>query len=252
MSDYAIADSGTTGHFLQMESTCSNRKRNRDGVRVQLPDGSTIQSTHTALINFPQLPMEARRAHLFPNIKHALLSISMLCDQGYTAIFDQERVYIVKEGEVIIHGFRHPVTKLYIVNMKEDKNPPELNIRTMTDLKAINEFGNNAYEIDSKKQLVIYYHKCCFSPVISTWVKAIKNGNFSSWPGLTARLVTKYLGKSLATQKGHLHQQHKNVWSTKQTVEITDSEEVTHECYFVVETLASTGKSSPTKLADSQ
>ena len=242
MKDYAIADSGTTGHFLQMDSECSNRQSTNDGVRVKLPDGSIIKATHTANINFPQLPMEARKAHLFPDIKHALLSISMLCDQGYIAIFDHEGVYIVKDGEVVIHGFRHPVTKLYIVKMKEDKNPPILDISTMTNLKAITEFGNNAYEIDSKKQLVMYYHKCCFSPVLSTWIKAIKNGNFCTWPGLTAKLVTKYLGKSMATQKGHLQQQHKNVRSTKPKEVEPEAEGETHECYFIIEPLATKGK----------
>ena len=97
----------------------------------------------------------------------------MLCDHGYTAIFDNEGVYIVNKGKIVMHGFRHPVTKLYIVNMKEDNNPPELDIKKMTNLKAISKFANNAYEIKLKQQLVMYYHKCCFSPVISTWVKAI-------------------------------------------------------------------------------
>ena len=71
----------------------------------------------------------------------------MLCDQGYTAIFDEEGVYIVKEGHIIMHGFRHPITKLYIVNMKRNNNPPKLDIKKLTNLKAISEFANNAYEI---------------------------------------------------------------------------------------------------------
>ena len=102
----------------------------------------------------------------------------MLCYHGFTAIFDKDGVYIVKDGEVVIHGFQHPITKLYIVNMKTDTNPPKLDIKKMSSLNAISNFSNNACEIKSKKQLAMYYHKCCFSPVISTWVKAIKNGNF--------------------------------------------------------------------------
>ena len=102
----------------------------------------------------------------------------MLCDHGYTAIFDEDGVYIVKHGRIIMHRFRHPVAKLYIVNMKKDNNPPKLDITQMKNLKVISEFSNNAYAIKSKKQLVIYYHKCCFSPVLSTWVKAMKNGIF--------------------------------------------------------------------------
>ena len=47
-------------------------------MKVKLPGGRIIESTHTALLNIKQLPMKACRAHLFPDIKHALLSISML------------------------------------------------------------------------------------------------------------------------------------------------------------------------------
>jgi hypothetical protein len=43
--------------------------------------------------------------------------------------------------------------------------------------------------------------------VKSTWIKAIKNGNFSSWPGLTEHALEKHLSKSTATVKGHLNQQ---------------------------------------------
>ena len=67
----------------------------KEGLQVKLPDSLVITSTHTALLDIPQLPMKARRAHLFPDITHALLSIIMLCDQGYMAIFDDEHVYII-------------------------------------------------------------------------------------------------------------------------------------------------------------
>jgi hypothetical protein len=49
-----------------------------------------------------------------------------------------------------------------------------------------------------------------FSPVKSTWIAAIKNGNFMSWPGLTESAVDKYLSKSSAKVKGHLSQQRMN------------------------------------------
>ena len=64
----------------------------------------------------------ARRANLFPEITHALLSISMVYDQGFMAIFDDEQVYIIKEGEVILHGNRDPDTNLYLVNITLDEN----------------------------------------------------------------------------------------------------------------------------------
>ena len=66
--------------------------------------------------------------------------------------------------------------------------------------------------------------------------------NFCTWPGLTATLVSKYLEKSMATKKGHLQQRHKNVRSTKVDKKIPDDGGKTHECYFMIEPLATTGK----------
>ena len=135
----AIADSGTTGHFLQISSECTDKKQTNEGIRVKLPDGSEILSTHTAFLNIPQLPKSARGAHLFPDISHALLSISMLCDQGYMAIFDDLHVYIVKDGEVILHGNRDPATGLYMVNITphDDEVKPSLDIHHMENLGTV-------------------------------------------------------------------------------------------------------------------
>jgi hypothetical protein len=78
---------------------------------------------------------------------------------------------------------------------------------------------------NSRKDLINYLHAACFSPVKSTWITAIKNGNFSSWPGLTEHAVEKHLSKSTSTTKGHLNQQRQNAITTK----ITDTKVVTQE-----------------------
>jgi hypothetical protein len=67
----------------------------------------------------------------------------------------------------------------------------------------------------TKRDLIIYLHRAAFSPVVSTWTKAIDAGFFTTWPGLTSDLVRKHLPKSLATAKGHLKQSPKNLRSTK-------------------------------------
>jgi hypothetical protein len=74
---------------------------------------------------------------------------------------------------------------------------------------------NHAYDNNNQKDLINYLHAACFSPVKSTWIKAIKNGNFSSWPGLNEHSVEKYLSKSTSTAKGHLNQHRQNARTTK-------------------------------------
>jgi hypothetical protein len=74
---------------------------------------------------------------------------------------------------------------------------------------------NHAHDNNIQKDLINYLHDACFSPVKSTWITAIKNGNFSSWSGLTEHAVEKHSTKSTSTTKGHLNQQRQNARTTK-------------------------------------
>lgn len=58
-------------------------------------------------------------------------------------------------------------------------------------------------------------HAVCGYPVKSTWLKAIKAGNFVGWPLLTEKNVAKYNPETFQTPKGHMTQTRKNVRSTK-------------------------------------
>ena len=56
-----------------------------------------------------------------------------------------------------------------------------------------------------------------FSPVSTTWCKAVNNNHFTTWPGLTTELITKHLPPSIATAEGHLNKERRGLQSTKQT-----------------------------------
>jgi hypothetical protein len=84
---------------------------------------------------------------------------------------------------------------------------------------------NHAHDNSDQKDLINYLHAACFSPVKSTWITSIKNGHFTSWPGLTEQAVEKHLSKSSSTTKGHLNQQRQNARTNKvkdPTVTITE------------------------------
>ena len=67
-----------------------------------------------------------------------------------------------------------------------------------------------------KHDLVAFLHAACFAPVKSTFLKAINNNHFTTWPGLTAKLVTKHLQEPTATALGHIKQEFQGLRSTKQ------------------------------------
>ena len=58
-------------------------------------------------------------------------------------------------------------------------------------------------------------HAVCSYPVKSTWIKAVKTGNFIGWPLLTEKNIAKYYPETDETPKGHMNQTRKNVWWTK-------------------------------------
>ena len=50
----------------------------------------------------------------------------------------------------------------------------------------------NAYEVQSIPDLINFYHRTCCNIPVSTWIQAINQNYFATWPGLTADRVLKY------------------------------------------------------------
>jgi hypothetical protein len=75
----------------------------------------------------------------------------------------------------------------------------------------------------STKQSIRYLHAAAGFPVKSEWIKAIKAGNYVTWPELTTEAVSKHFPESDETHKGHMKQQHQNVRSTKVRQNTTNS-----------------------------
>ena len=77
------------------------------------------------------------------------------------------------------------------------------------------EYFSYAHNITNIKNLILFYYRCCFSPVKSTWKQNVRKGFFISWAGLTCAAIDKYLDKILASSKGNLRQTQQGVRSTK-------------------------------------
>ena len=84
-----------------------------------------------------------------------------------------------------------------------------------TTTNLITPAAHNAYDLPSLKALVIYIHAAAGFPVKSTWLKAIKKGNFATYPGLTYSNAAKYCTQSVDTLIGHMVQSSQGERSTK-------------------------------------
>ena len=73
MDELAAAYTGTTGHYLTLDSPCDNKKLAVIPLPIRTPKGEIINSTHTALLSKTDPPIEARKENLFPGLNKALL-----------------------------------------------------------------------------------------------------------------------------------------------------------------------------------
>jgi hypothetical protein len=126
----AIADTAATGNYITPDCPVLERQPSNQGVDVLLPDGSLITSSHTATLQLPAvLPIGARTAHVFPDLKSgSLISIGQLCDHGCIATFDATHVKIIYHDNVIMTGYRSFATNnLWILELADETtNTPSL------------------------------------------------------------------------------------------------------------------------------
>jgi hypothetical protein len=188
---------------LSAAAPCSDKQAAHVPLNVNMPSGTTIQLSHTCNLLLTDLPQKARQAHILPRLVHnSLISVGQLCDNKCSVTFTQDQVMVSRNGKHVMHGSRDPKSRLCRVNLKQKMKPEIVQC-------------NHAHDSNNQKDLIYYLHAACFSPVKSTWMKAIKNGIFLSWPGLNEHTVEKYLSKSTSTAKGHLNKKIQNARTTK-------------------------------------
>jgi hypothetical protein len=88
-------DLGCTGHFLLVNAPCFNKVESRTPLTVRLPNGATMESSHTTDLDIPKLNAAASKSNVLPGMAHhSLLSVGQLYDEGYIFTFKQDTVTI--------------------------------------------------------------------------------------------------------------------------------------------------------------
>jgi deoxyxylulose-5-phosphate synthase len=94
-------DSGCKGHFLLVNEPCLNKIKSQNPLTVRLPNGATMESTHTASLDIPELKKAASMSHIFLGMEnHSLLSVGQMCNEGYSVTFRIDAVTIYNSREV--------------------------------------------------------------------------------------------------------------------------------------------------------
>jgi hypothetical protein len=223
-------ESGCTGHCLLVNAPSLNKVKSRTPLTVRLPNGATMESSHTDDLDIPELNAAASKAQFSAGMAHhSLISVGHLCDEGYIVTFKQDRVTICNsESSKLLTGPRDVNTGLWRINLKKtNKHIPD-------------PIANNVYELRNTGALVHYLHKALFSPTKSAMLQAVKDGHMITWPGLTEDSINKHLKLTPATAMGHMNQRRQNIRSTskapieKQQPPDTDLRTKTNLMYAVV------------------
>ena len=76
-----------------------NIKKATISIELKLPAGEIIKYTEIGLLPNKGLPLETIIVHLFPYLKHALLSIGLFWDNICLDIFDEKEVRIIDKRQ---------------------------------------------------------------------------------------------------------------------------------------------------------
>jgi hypothetical protein len=178
--------------------------QSQNPLTVRLPNGATIESSHTAGLGIPKLNAAASKSHVFPGMAHhSLLSVGQFCDEGYILTFRQDTVTICNSNSSkLLSGPRDETTGLWQINLKQtNKHKPD-------------PIANNVYKLHNTGALIHYLHKALFSPKKAAMLQAVKDGHLITWPGLTEDAINKHLKLTPATAMGHMNQRRQKIRST--------------------------------------
>ncbi len=231
-----VLDSGATSSFVRPEENLPIA--GLSSKIVNLPDGRSIQATHTAVLPFESLTEEARKADVLPGLRaNSLVSVGKLADADYTTIFHPhgEGITIHKMNTFHLKLYRKPVLQGWrdaqgLWHLSQDYKPSPWGRSSRENKNIKKEVTANVYNLPLIPQSIAFMHAAAGFPSQDTWTKAIKNGNYDTWPGLTVQAVNRHFPESVETQKGHIKKQWQNVRSTKQKTRVdptSENEELT-------------------------
>ena len=203
-------DSGADGHYLNEADRQAARLPilRASSKQVAVANGQISSATNETQLPFSGLSSAATKADTFTDFPHSLMSVGKVADDGTISIFTQddvtvhheEDVLITCKGDPIFIGVRdaHGRYRVPLLQSKGNWQPRTPSKRARIKL----EQANSVYNLPSVEQAIKWMHAVCGYPVKSTWLKAIKAGNFVGWPLLTEQNVKNITLKQLKQQRG--------------------------------------------------
>ena len=156
-----VLDSGATSSFVRPEENLP--VTGQSSKVVNLPDGSSIQATHTTMLPFEALSHNARKAIVLPGLRpNSLVGVGKFADAGYTTVFHPrgEGVTVHQKNLFQLQVLRKPVLQGWrdangLWRLSRDTKSKNLQ---EPSLRKHNEVAANVYSLPSLPQTIWYLH----------------------------------------------------------------------------------------------
>ena len=224
-TDHAIADTGATSIFIMEGVDVDNKRLSKKPLKLNLPDGTVVHSTHRCDIDIPGLPTMLT-GHIVPHLAIAsLIGIRPLCRAGCTVTFDNMKCEVMFNGNIILRGVKDPSTDLWTLPIPRQRvgttpgdtllsqpGPCEGRAPHQSEHPAIVCF---AHSIRTRANAVKFEHQSLCNQPISTVLKGTRHVFLKGCLNINEVLINKYLNHSPATAKGHMKRPRHGIQSTQ-------------------------------------
>eukprot|EP00804_Cyclotella_cryptica_P029060 CCRYP_005247-RA/>CCRYP_005247-RA protein AED:0.20 eAED:0.15 QI:0/0/0/1/0/0/4/0/830 len=233
----AVSDTGATSTAGTLHDPFIHSKTRSTKI-FMLPTGTTTAATIQAQLLLNVRP-PANTVDIVPNLHQTLLSGSKFADADYTAVYDKHEVNFYDSATIniteraVLTGYRCPRTGLWRIPLR----PVTVNENIDTlilDSKCGLQSTQPRYHVPTHPRTppslptmqhrpytqcsIRYLHAAAGFPTKSTWLAAIRKGNYSTWPLITVKNIHKHFPQSEETQQGHMRNQRQGTRSTKQAL----------------------------------
>ena len=176
-------DSGASGHFCGKQTGVRNRRNKKHGTNLQVADGKTITQVEEGSAPFNKLPGDPADVQIFPIMPNLLMSAGKIVKKGHKIILDDPVATVInkKTNEVVMEAtFDHRTSKWNIYpngpvdyEFKKEQKVNSLGLGVQEQQqqgKYVIHLASNAYRLNTKKEIIEYYHAAAGWPVKKTWI----------------------------------------------------------------------------------
>jgi hypothetical protein len=190
-----ILDSGATlGAAPEEDEGQFNNSGQMSSKTFMLPDKRTHRATKKMLLKH-KLREGAREINIVRGLHTTLISVPKLADANYVTIFNKNKAKIYDATTTNVSTTQPPVftaprcddTGLWRIPLNPSK-PPD-NTDSTQNPNPPQDTLNTVFDLPSSSKTLLWHHAALGFSTKETIIAAIRAGNLSTWPGLTANTV---------------------------------------------------------------